>query len=77
MYTQVCTHLDIAFVISVLGRHLSNLGQSHWKVIKKILRYLQGTKNLIVTYQRTEILEVVGYLDDKKLISSYIFMMTE
>ena len=29
MYAQVCTHPDIAFVISVLGRYLSDLGQSH------------------------------------------------
>ena len=26
MYTQVCTRLDIAFVVGVLGRHLSDLG---------------------------------------------------
>ena len=29
MYAQVCTHPDIAFVIGVLGRYLSNLSQSH------------------------------------------------
>ena len=40
MYAQVCTHLDIAFVVSMLGRYLSDLGQSHWKATKKVLRYL-------------------------------------
>ena len=40
MYAQVCTHLDIAFVIGVLGRYLSDPGQSHWKAAKKVLRYL-------------------------------------
>ena len=29
MYAQVCTRLDIAFVVGVLGRYLSDLGQSH------------------------------------------------
>ena len=29
MYAQVCTHPDIAFVIGVLGRYLSDHGQSH------------------------------------------------
>ena len=28
MYAQVCTYPDIAFVVSVLGRHLSDPGQS-------------------------------------------------
>ena len=29
MYAQVYTHLDIDFVVSVSGRYLSDLGQSH------------------------------------------------
>ena len=29
MYAQVCTHLDIAFVVGVLSRYLSDPGQSH------------------------------------------------
>ena len=56
MYAQVCTCLDIAFIVGVLGRYLSNLGQSHWKAAKKVLRYLQGTKDLMLTYRRTETL---------------------
>ena len=40
MYAQVCTHADIAFVVGVLGRYLSDPGQSHWKAAKKVLGYL-------------------------------------
>ena len=29
IYAQVCTHPDIAFVIGVLGKYLSDHGQSH------------------------------------------------
>ena len=29
MSAQVCTRLDIAFIVSVLGRYLSDLGQNH------------------------------------------------
>ena len=29
MYAQVCTRLDIAFVVDVLGRYLSDPSQSH------------------------------------------------
>ena len=28
MYAQVCTHPDIAFVVGVLSKYLSDLGQS-------------------------------------------------
>ena len=85
MYAQACTRPDIAFVIGVLGRCLSDPGQSHWKEVKKVLRYLHGTKDLMLTYWRTDILEVVGfndsdyagYVDDKNSTYGYIFMMTE
>ena len=52
---------------------------------KKVLRYLQGTKDLMLTYRCTNTLGVVGLsdsdyvgcVDDKKSTSSYIFMMVE
>ena len=52
---------------------------------KKVLRYLQGTKDLMLTYRRTDTLGVVGFsdfdyagcVDDKKSTFGYIFMMVE
>ena len=29
MYAQVCTRLDIAYIVGMLGRYLSNLGMDH------------------------------------------------
>ena len=83
MYVQVCTRSNIAFVVGMLGRHLSNPGSQQWKVAKKVLRYLQGTKDLIFTYRCTNILDVVGFcnadftgcIDDKKSTTGYIFVM--
>ncbi|WKA01364.1 hypothetical protein VitviT2T_019647 [Vitis vinifera] len=83
MYAQVCTRPDIAFVVGILGKYLSNPGSQHWKATKKVLRYLQGTKDLMLTYRRTNILDVVGFcdadlagcIDDKKSTTGYIFMM--
>ena len=67
----------------MLGRYLSNPRSQHWKDAKKVLRYLQGTKDLMLTYQRTNILDVVGFcdvdfagcIDDKKSTMGYIFVM--
>ena len=61
MYVQVCTHPDIVFVVGVLGMYLSDPSQSHWKAAKKVWRYLQGTKDLMLTYRRTDTFEVVGF----------------
>ena len=85
MYAQVCTCLDIAFVVGVLSRCLSDNGQSIWKETKKVLRHLQGTKDLILTYLHTDTLEVVGFSDsdyasciyDKRSTFVYIFMLAE
>ena len=85
MYAQVCTRPDISFVVGVLGRYLSDPGQSHWKAARKVLRNLQGTKDLMLTYRHTDTLGVVGFrdsdfagcVDDKKSTSGYIFMMPE
>ncbi|KAL6317320.1 hypothetical protein AAG906_030073 [Vitis piasezkii] len=59
MYAQVCTRPDIAFAIGMLGRYHSNLGLDHWKTAKKVMRYLQGTKDYKLMYKRTSNLEVV------------------
>nr|KYP61438.1 hypothetical protein KK1_015927 [Cajanus cajan] len=45
----------------MLGRYQSNLGMEHWKAAKKFLRYLQGTKCHMLTYNRSNHLEVIGY----------------
>ena len=60
MYAQVCTRPDLAFVTGMLGRYQSNPGLDHWKAAKKVLRYLQGTKGLMLTYKKSDNLEVVG-----------------
>ncbi|KAM6566369.1 hypothetical protein CsatA_025497 [Cannabis sativa] len=83
MYAQVCTHPDIAFVVGMLGRYLSDPGLSHWKVAKKVMRYLQGTKDHMLTYRRAGTLDIVGFsdvdyarcMDVNKSTSGYIFMM--
>jgi hypothetical protein len=63
MYAQVCTHPDLAFVTRMLGRFQSNPGLDHWKAAKKVLCYIQGTKDYMLTYRRSDNLEVLGYSD--------------
>ena len=62
-YAQVCTRPDLAFVTGILGRYQSNPGQAHWIMVKKALRYVQGTKGLMLTYRKSDSLEIEGYSD--------------
>jgi hypothetical protein len=61
-----------------------NLGKSHWNGIKKVLRYVQGTKGLMLIYERLDSLEIVDYsdsdyagcLDTDRFTSGYVFKLT-
>ncbi|WKA00179.1 hypothetical protein VitviT2T_018563 [Vitis vinifera] len=83
MYAQVCIRLDTAFAIGMLGRYHSNLGIDHWKATKKVMRYLQGTKDYMFMDRQTDNLELIGYFDSnytgcinsRKSTSGYVFML--
>jgi hypothetical protein len=79
IYAQVCTQPDIAYVVCVLGRYLSDSSLSHWTVAKKVLKYLKGTKDFMLTYRQSNILDLLGYCnadfagcsDDSRSTSGY------
>ncbi|KAK6146010.1 hypothetical protein DH2020_019879 [Rehmannia glutinosa] len=81
MYGQTCTRPDIIFVVGMLGRYQYNL--DHWKAAKKVLRYLQGTKDHMLMYIRSDYLEVIGYtdsdyagcVDTRKSTFGYLFLL--
>ena len=83
MYAQVCTRPDIAYIIGMLGRYLNNQGIDHWKATKRVLRYLQRTKGYMLTYRRSDQLEIVAYTDSDfvrcqdsmKSTSGYVYLL--
>jgi hypothetical protein len=50
MYVAVATRPDIAFAVSALSQFLSNPGRAHWEAVKRVFKYLSGTKTLELTY---------------------------
>jgi hypothetical protein len=62
-YARVCTHPDLAFITGVIGRYQDNPGIEHWKMAKKAMRYVQGTKQYMLTYKSSDCLEIKGYSD--------------
>ena len=85
MYAQTCTRPDISFAVGMLGRYQSNPGVHHWKAAKKVLRYLQGTKEHMLIYRRSNNLEVIGYsdsdyagcVDTRKSTFGYLFLLAD
>ncbi|KAL7147870.1 hypothetical protein ABFS83_06G138200 [Erythranthe nasuta] len=83
MYAQTCTRPYSSYAVGVLGRYQSNLGIEHWKAAKKVMRYLQGTKDYMPTYKRSDQLEVIGYsdsdfagcLDSRNSTSGFVFLL--
>ncbi|RVX09496.1 Retrovirus-related Pol polyprotein from transposon TNT 1-94 [Vitis vinifera] len=82
-YVQVCTRPKIAYIVGMLGRYLSNPGMDHWNKAKRVMWYLQITKDYMLTYRRSNHLEIVGYsdsdfmgyLDNRRSTLGYIFML--
>lgn len=50
MYAAMGTRPDIVFAISTLAQFLQNPGWPHWEAVKRVFRYLLGTKRLSLVY---------------------------
>ena len=53
MYLSVATRPDIAHAVSYLSQFNTCFGKEHWIAAKRVLRYLQGTKQLALTFKKT------------------------
>ena len=83
MYAQVCTRPDIAYIVGMLGRYLSDPGLDHWKAAKRVMRYLQRTKDFMLTYRKSYQFEIIGHSDSdffgcqdsRRSTLGYIYML--
>ena len=63
MYLANSTRPDIAFAVNLLARHSAAPTKRHWTGAKQILRYLNGTKDLGLFFQKTNDPSLIGYAD--------------
>jgi hypothetical protein len=73
--------------MGVLSRYMLKKGKDHWKTIKRVFRYLQGTSSYGLCYQvrlgLDRVLDIhglvdvywVGYMDHKISTSGYVFRL--
>nr|KYP74579.1 Retrovirus-related Pol polyprotein from transposon TNT 1-94 [Cajanus cajan] len=62
MYAMVCTRPDIAHVVGVVSRFMSNPGRKYWEAVKWLLRYLKGTSKIALCFSKNNII-LEGYCD--------------
>ena len=81
MWAAVATQPDIAFAVSLLSQFLENTGEIHWKAVKRVMRYLKGTKNYKLSLGNNHD-GLIGYADadwasqdHRHSISAYIFQI--
>jgi hypothetical protein len=81
---------DISLAVNKLSAYTANPSLKHTGMLKRILRYLAGTKNYVITYSKYSPQRILegenmfhGYADaayantdDFKLTSGYVFLVT-
>lgn len=63
MYLAVLTRPDISFCVSYLSQFNNCFSEEHWKCAKRVLRYLKGTKKCGLTFVKSDIPELEGFVD--------------
>ncbi|XP_070029944.1 secreted RxLR effector protein 161-like [Nicotiana sylvestris] len=54
---------NIIFSVGLCARFQSNPKESHLKAAKRILRYLKGTQDLVLSYPTSDSFNLIGYVD--------------
>lgn len=84
-YSALATRFDIANAVYRLAQFTRNPQPKHWTAVKRIFRYLKGTKDLHLTFGGSEqdwTTEINAFCDadwasnaDRKSVSGYVFTL--
>ena len=55
MYLAVSTRWDLCFAVAYLSRFLENPSRKHFRMCKRVLRYLAGTRNFELVYKKKRV----------------------
>eukprot|EP00253_Pinus_taeda_P016563 PITA_16563 len=77
------TRPDLSFVVCLVARFMQTPRESHWKVAKRMLRYVQGTVQFGIHYNAEASPLLVGFTDsdwagdpdDRKSTVGYVFTL--
>jgi len=63
MYLMVATRPDLAFAIGKLSRFVSGYGKEHWAAIKRFLRYVKGSMDKGLVFDKNSSCVLQGFSD--------------
>ena len=77
------TRPELSYVVSVALIYMDHPHEIHWRVAKRILNFVQGTRTHGIFYKTKYDLELVGFTDsdwvgdntDRKYTLEYVFMI--
>ena len=83
LYLSTKTIPDIAYAVGSVARYCADPTKDHWTAVKRILRYLKGTRNYGLLYRKDAPAELTRYSDadwagdvgDRKYTSGYIYLL--
>eukprot|EP00742_Colponemidia_sp_Colp-10_P019010 GILJ01022017.1.p1 GENE.GILJ01022017.1~~GILJ01022017.1.p1 ORF type:complete len:919 (-),score=103.72 GILJ01022017.1:30-2786(-) len=85
MYAMLGTRPDICTALGIISRYQENPNNSHWTAAKRVLRYINGSKDIGLIYRRSgsQKIQMDGYvdadyandIDDRKSVTGYVFNM--
>lgn len=86
MHRQVKSNVranGISLCSCILGKVQASPGMDQWKSVKKVMMYLLGTKNIMLTFNSRDDLCIIGYIDldfvgfvdDLKSTTGYILIL--
>jgi len=82
-YLMITSRPDISIAVNYLSRFQSGATDEHWTHLKRVLRYLQGTKDYFLEYRHNQEEPIVGFADadwgsdmeSRHSTSGYIFQI--
>lgn len=63
MFLSVCTRPDISYACSQLSQFSTCFDESHWRTAKRVLRYLAGTINYGLYFEKDKNFEINAFAD--------------
>ncbi len=85
IYAMTCTRPDISWIVTKLAQFAQRPTIDHWTALKHVFRYLKGTLDYKLCFQKCENdLKLTGFSDadwggaeDRKSTSGYCFMLNK
>lgn len=82
LYLSNVTRPDLAYSVNYLSRFMENPTIEHWKELKRIFKYLKGTYNYGLLYEKGSNLQIysdadfAGDLSERKSTSGFVITMS-